>query len=230
MFLTRFPTKLVQENGWHAFGRLFITRLWQTVFAKITHYLLTSSAPLRWLEIVSWRARPGPLIARARASTPGSRRGKFSDLVPLKILQNFYFDPKYLWKLTVKICKIWQSRKERTEISVLIERNKSVRSKQIERENRIIWNFSKLFLQNFLKIGSLVGFNVQNNFSKFGVTIFSWRLLGLTRLSPKYYFYSSIIILCISLFTFFVYIKIYYFSCLFSFFKYLFIHSFIVLI
>ena len=51
---------------------------------------------LRWLEIVSWRARPGPLIARARASTPGSRRCKFSNLVPSKILQNLYFDRKYL--------------------------------------------------------------------------------------------------------------------------------------
>ena len=51
---------------------------------------------LRWLEIVSWRARPEPLIARARASTPGSRRCKFSNLVPSKILQNLYFDQKYL--------------------------------------------------------------------------------------------------------------------------------------
>ena len=51
---------------------------------------------LRWLEIVSWRARPGPLITRARASTPGSRRCKFSDLVPSKILQNLYFGQKYL--------------------------------------------------------------------------------------------------------------------------------------
>ena len=51
---------------------------------------------LRWLEIVSWRAQPGPLIARARASTPGSRRSKFSDLVPSKILQNLYFDQQYL--------------------------------------------------------------------------------------------------------------------------------------
>ena len=51
---------------------------------------------LRWLEIVSWRARPGPLIARARASTPGSRKCKFSDLVLSKILQNFYFDRKHL--------------------------------------------------------------------------------------------------------------------------------------
>ena len=50
---------------------------------------------LRWLEIVSWRARPGPLIVRARASTPDSRRCKFSDLVPSKILQNLYFDRKY---------------------------------------------------------------------------------------------------------------------------------------
>ena len=124
-------------------------------------------ASLRWLEIVSWRARPGPLIARARASTPGSRRCKFSNLVPSKILQNSYFDQKYLWKLTVKICKIWHSGKERTEIFVLIERKNSVRSKQNERENRIIRNFSESFLQNFLKIGSLVGFIVQNNFSKF---------------------------------------------------------------
>ena len=122
---------------------------------------------LKWLEIVSWRARPGPLIARARASTPGSRRCKSSDLVHSKILQNLYFDRKYLWKLTVKICKIWHSGKERAEISVLIERKNSVKSKQNERENRIIWNFSESFLQNFFKIGSLVGFNVQNNFSKF---------------------------------------------------------------
>ena len=93
---------------------------------------------LRWLEIVSWRARPGSLIARARASTPGSRRCKFSDLVPSKILQNLYFDRKYLGKLTVKICKIFHSGKERTEISVLIERKNSVRSKQNERESRII--------------------------------------------------------------------------------------------
>ena len=67
----------------------------------------------------------------------------------------------------VKTCKIWHSGKERTEISVLIERKISVRSKQNERENRIIWNFPESFLQNFLKIGSLVSFNVQNSFSKF---------------------------------------------------------------
>ena len=122
---------------------------------------------LRWLEIVSWRARPGPLTARARASTPGLRRCKFGNLIPSKILQNLYFNQKYLWKLTVKICKIWHSGKERTEISVLIERKNYVRSKQNERKNCIIWNFSELFLHNFLKIGSLIGFNVQNNFSKF---------------------------------------------------------------
>ena len=119
---------------------------------------------LSWLKIVSWRARPGPLIARARAST---RRCKSSDLVHSKILQDLYFDRKYLWKLTVKICKIWHSGKERAEISVLSERKNSVRSKQNKRENRIIWNFSESFLQNFFKIGSLVGFNVQNDFSKF---------------------------------------------------------------
>ena len=67
----------------------------------------------------------------------------------------------------VKTCKIWYSGKELTEISVLIERKNSVRSKQNEWENCIIWNFSESFLQNILKIGSLVGFNVQNNFSKF---------------------------------------------------------------
>ena len=67
----------------------------------------------------------------------------------------------------VKICKIWLSGKERTENFVLIERKNSVRSKQNERKNRIIGNFSESFLQNFLKIGSLVGFIVQNNFSKF---------------------------------------------------------------
>ena len=51
---------------------------------------------LRWLEIVSWHARRGSLITCAHASTPGSRRCKFTDLVPLKILQNLYFDRKYL--------------------------------------------------------------------------------------------------------------------------------------
>ena len=100
---------------------------------------------LRWFEIVSWRAT-GPLISRARASTSSSRRCKFDD--PSKILQNLYFDRKYLWKLTVKIWKIWHSGKERTEISVLIEKKNYVRSKQNERENRIIWNFSESFLQN----------------------------------------------------------------------------------
>ena len=122
---------------------------------------------LRWLEIVSWCVQPGPLIVCARVSAPGSRRCKSSDLVHSKILQKLYFDRKYLWKLMVKICKIWHSGKERAEISVLIERKNSVRSKQNEWENRIIWNFSESFLQNFFKIGSLVGFNVQNNFSKF---------------------------------------------------------------
>ena len=143
----------------------------RNVFTRCSPTSLPPPSPivlhLRWLEIVSWRARPGPLIARARASTPGSRRCKFSDLVPSKILQNLYFDRKYLGKLTVKICKILHSGKERTEISVLIERKNSVRSKQNERENRKIWNFSELFLQNFLNIGGLVGFNVQNNFWKF---------------------------------------------------------------
>ena len=80
----------------------------------------------------------GPLNARARASTPSSRRCKFSDLVPSNILQNLYFDQKYLRKLTVKTCKIWHSGKEQTEISVLIERTNSLRSKQNERENRIM--------------------------------------------------------------------------------------------
>ena len=46
----------------------------------------------------------------------------------------------------VKICKIWHNGKERTEISVLIERKNSVRGKQNEWENRIIWNFSESFL------------------------------------------------------------------------------------
>ena len=58
--------------------------------------LVISGSDLRWVEIVSWRARPGPLIARARVSTPGSRKCKFSDLVPSKILQNLYFDRKHL--------------------------------------------------------------------------------------------------------------------------------------
>ena len=67
----------------------------------------------------------------------------------------------------MKICKIWHSGKDRIEIFVLIKRKNSVRRKQNERENLIIGNFSESFLQNFLKIGSLVGFIVQNNFSKF---------------------------------------------------------------
>ena len=37
-------------------------------------------------------------------------------------------------------------------------------AKKNERENRIIYNFSETFLRDFLKIGSLVVFNVQNNF------------------------------------------------------------------
>ena len=41
----------------------------------------------------------GLLIARARASTPSSRRCKFDDLVPLKILQNLYFDQKISLKV-----------------------------------------------------------------------------------------------------------------------------------
>ena len=61
---------------------------------------------------------------------------------------------------TRKFCK--------TYVSKFRLRKKSVRSKQNERENRIIWNFSETFLQNFLKIGSLVDFNVQNNFWKIG--------------------------------------------------------------
>ena len=67
----------------------------------------------------------------------------------------------------MKICKIWHSGKDQIEIFFLIERKNSVRRKQNERENRIIGNFSESFLQKFLKIGSLVGFIVQNNFSKF---------------------------------------------------------------
>ena len=69
----------------------------------------------------------------------------------------------------VKISKIWHSGKKRTEISVVIERKDSVRSKQNEWENRIIWNFSESLLQNFVKIGILVGFNVQkkNSLYKF---------------------------------------------------------------
>ena len=35
---------------------------------------------LRWLEIVSWQVRPGPLIECAHASTLGSRRCKFSKI------------------------------------------------------------------------------------------------------------------------------------------------------
>ena len=61
-----------------------------------------------------------------------------SDLVPSKFLKNLYFDQKYLCKLTVKIFKIWHSGKERTRISVLNERKNFIRSKQNERENRII--------------------------------------------------------------------------------------------
>ena len=45
---------------------------------------------LRWLEIVSWRVRPGLLIAHVHASTPGSRRCKFSDLVPFENFCKIY--------------------------------------------------------------------------------------------------------------------------------------------
>ena len=118
------------------------------------------------LEIVFLRARPGPLNtaseSRPRHATiefkmedvARSRARANSDLVPSKVLENLDFDQKYLWKLTVKIFKIWHSGKERTEISVLNERKHTVRSKQNELENRIIYNFSETFLQNFLKIGS----------------------------------------------------------------------------
>ena len=34
-------------------------------------------------------------------------------------------------------------------------------------KNRLIYNFSETFLHIFLKIGSLLVFNVQNNFWKF---------------------------------------------------------------
>ena len=54
---------------------------------------------LRWLEIVSWCARPGPLIARACASTPGSRRCKFSDLVTLENFAKFIFRSKISLKV-----------------------------------------------------------------------------------------------------------------------------------
>ena len=64
----------------------------------------------------------------------------------------------------VKFFKIWHSGKERTEISVLNERKKSVRSKQNEWENHIIYNFTETFLPNSLEIDILVAFNVQNNF------------------------------------------------------------------
>ena len=64
----------------------------------------------------------------------------------------------------VKFFKIWHSGKERTEISVLNERKNSVRSKQNEWENRIIYNFTETFLPNFLEIDIFVAFNVQNNF------------------------------------------------------------------
>ena len=63
-------------------------------------FFLTEKNPcsrkLRWLEIVSWHAQSGPLIAHARTSTRGLRRCKFSKLVPSKILQNLYYDQKYL--------------------------------------------------------------------------------------------------------------------------------------
>ena len=80
----------------HAFFFFFIrtNKFWPSLVAlKFLHNLtFEPQLFLRWLEIVSWRVRPGPLIARGRASTPGSRRCKFSDLVPSKILQNLYFD------------------------------------------------------------------------------------------------------------------------------------------
>ena len=61
-----------------------------------------------------------------------------SDLVPSKFLENLDFDKKYLRKSTVKIFEIWHSGKECSEISVLIERKSSVRSKRNEHENCLI--------------------------------------------------------------------------------------------
>ena len=60
----------------------------------VASLLYTGLLCLRWLEIFSWRARPGPLIARARASTPGSRKCKSSNLVHLKIFAQFIFQSK----------------------------------------------------------------------------------------------------------------------------------------
>ena len=61
--------------------------------------MVIKSNALRWLEIVSWRVRPEPLIARACASTPGSRRCKFSDLVTLENFAKFIFQSKISLKV-----------------------------------------------------------------------------------------------------------------------------------
>ena len=113
---------------------------------------LYGNQALRWLEIVYWRARPVLLntatesrpmhatfkLNMLRARAHQARACANNDLVPSKSLENLDFDQKCLWKLTVKIFEVWYSGKERTEISVLIERKNSVRSKQNEHENRLI--------------------------------------------------------------------------------------------
>ena len=101
------------------------------------HLCLSNS--LRWLEIVSWcvqsellntATESRPMYATIElqmvyvASAPGSSMRKMRACT-LEIFGKLIldFDQKYLWKLTVKIFKSWHSGKERTQISVLIERN-----------------------------------------------------------------------------------------------------------
>ena len=75
-------------------NNLISAQIMQVFFTKLEYNFL-----LRWLEIVSWRVRPGPLIACACASTPGSRRFKFSDLVTLENFAKFIFRSKISLKV-----------------------------------------------------------------------------------------------------------------------------------
>ena len=58
-----------------------ITKCRQSTLCEIP---IVSRIILRWLEIVSWRARPGPLIARARASTQAHAGANLAILYPQK--------------------------------------------------------------------------------------------------------------------------------------------------
>ena len=96
--------RAVSSGIWIKFN-FFTTRMSESqsdCFFSIVRWIFFKFQRRNYFE-PPWRARPGPLIARARASTPGSRRCKSSDLVHSKILQNLCFEIS----IKKKICKIW---------------------------------------------------------------------------------------------------------------------------